>query len=64
MCVLITDALAFRSLFNLAWMVGLPLGVAVIGNAGWGRRSLMAIALLSVSLVVGVLIGVNFTSYG
>ena len=63
-CVLITDALAFRSPVNLAWMMGLPIMVGVVANPDWGRRCFMAMALLGVSLVVGTLVGVNFTSYG
>jgi hypothetical protein len=58
-CVLVTDALAFRSPANLVWMIGLPVAVGMAGNVGWGRRCFMAMALLGVSLV-----GVNFTSYG
>ena len=63
-CVLVTDALAFRSPANLAWMIGLPVAVGMAGNVGWGRRCFMAMALVSVSLIVGTLVGVNFTSYG
>ena len=63
-CVLVTDALAFRSPANLAWMIGLPVAVGMAGNVGWGRRGFMAMALLGVSLIVGTLVGVNFTSYG
>jgi len=62
--VLITDALAFRSPVNAAWMIGLPIAVAMSANTGWGRRCFMAIALLGVSLVITVVVGVNFTSYG
>lgn len=63
-CVLVTDALAFRSLINLAWMMGLPVIVGMAANIGWDRRCFMAMALLGVSLLVGTLVGVNFTSYG
>lgn len=63
-CVLATDALAFRSPANLAWMMGLPIGVGMVANVGWDRRSCMAMALLGVSLVVAMVVGVNFTSYG
>jgi uncharacterized membrane protein AbrB (regulator of aidB expression) len=63
-CVLITDALGFRSPVNLAWMIGLPVTVGFVANTGWDRRCFMAMGLLAVSLVVGVLVGVNFTSYG
>ena len=63
-CVLITDALAFRSPANLAWMTGLPITVGMVANVGWDRRCFMAMALLGVSLVVGMFVGVNFTSYG
>lgn len=63
-CVLITDALAFRSLTNLAWMMGLPFTVGMVANVGWDRRCFMAMALLGVSLVVGMFVGVSFTSYG
>ncbi|RZL29426.1 MAG: hypothetical protein EOP64_01110 [Sphingomonas sp.] len=62
-CVLITDAFVFRSLINLAWMMGLPVIVGMLANIGWDRRCFMAIALLGVSLLVGTLVGVNFTSY-
>lgn len=63
-CVLITDALAFRSPANLTWMMGLPVTVGMVANVGWDRRCFMAMALLGVSLVVGTLVGVRFTSYG
>ncbi|MDJ0276036.1 hypothetical protein QLH51_04355 [Sphingomonas sp. 2R-10] len=63
-CVLVTDAFAFRSPANLAWMIGLPVAVGMIANVGWGRRCFMAMTLLGVSLIVGTLVGVNFTSYG
>lgn len=63
-CLLITDALAFRSPVNLAWMTGLPIAVGMVANIGWDRRCFMAMALLGVSLVVGMFVGVNFTSYG
>jgi uncharacterized membrane protein AbrB (regulator of aidB expression) len=62
--VLVTDAPAFRSPANLAWMIGLPVAVGMAANVGWGRRCFMAMALLGVSLIVGTLVGVNFTSYG
>lgn len=63
-CVLIADALAFRSPINSAWMIGLPIMVGMVANSDWTRRGFMAFALLGVSLVVGALVGVNFTSYG
>jgi hypothetical protein len=63
-CVLITDALAFRASANLAWMMGLPIAVGMAANVGWDRRCFMAMALLGISLVVGMFVGVNFTSYG
>jgi len=63
-CVLVTDALAFRSPLNFTWMMGLPVGVGMVANVGWDRRCFMAMALLGVSLVVGMVVGVNFTSYG
>jgi uncharacterized membrane protein AbrB (regulator of aidB expression) len=61
--VLVTDALSFRSPANAAWMLGLPICVGMVANVGWDRRCFMAMALLGVSLVVGMVIGVNFTSY-
>ena len=63
-CVLVTDALSFRSPANMTWMIGLPVAVGRIANVGWGRRCFMVMALLGVSLIVGTLVGVNFTSYG
>lgn len=62
--VLLADALAFRAPANAVWMIGLPIAVGMIANDGWRRRCIMAVALLSVSIVAGVFIGVNFTSYG
>jgi hypothetical protein len=46
------------------WMIELPVAVGMIANVGWGRRCFMAMALLGVSLIVGTLVGVSFTSYG
>jgi hypothetical protein len=63
-CVLVADALSFRSPANMIWMIGLPVAVGMIANVGWGRRCVMSMALLGVSLIVGTLVGVNFTSYG
>lgn len=62
--VLLTDALAFRSLANITWMIGLPILVAMIANIGWDRRCFMAMALVGVSLGTAILVGLNFTSYG
>lgn len=61
--VFFTDAFAFRSPINLAWMIGLPIIVAFFGNIDWGRRCFMAMALTGVSLVTMIVVGVNFTSY-
>lgn len=47
----------------MIWMIGLPVAVGMAGNVGWGRRCFMAMALLGVSLLIGTLVGVNFTSY-
>ena len=63
-CVLVTDAFAFRSPANLAWMIGLPITTGMAANVGWDRRCFMAMALLGVLLVVGTIVGVIFTSYG
>jgi hypothetical protein len=63
-CVLVTDALSFGSPANMTWMIELPVAVGMIANVGWGRRCFMAMALLGVSLIVGTLVGVSFTSYG
>lgn len=63
-CVLMTDAFGFRSPVNLVWMIGLPVLIATVANVGWDRRCFMAMALIGLSLVTGVLVGVNFTSYG
>lgn len=38
--------------------------MGMVANSDWTRRGFMAFALLGVSLVVGALVGVNFTSYG
>ncbi|MBX9858587.1 MAG: hypothetical protein K2Y20_03245 [Sphingomonas sp.] len=62
--MLLTDALAFRSLANITWMIGLPILVAMIANIGWDRRCFMAMALVGVSLGTKILVGLNFTSYG
>lgn len=49
---------------NLLWMAGLPIAVGMIANVGWDRRCFMAMALLALSLLVGTIVGVSFTSYG
>ena len=63
-CVLIADALAFRPPANLAWIMGLPVVVGVLANVGWDRRCFMALALLGLSFIVAMIVGVHFTSYG
>lgn len=63
-CVLITDAVTFRSPVNLVWMMGLPVTVGMVANVGWDPRCFMVMALLGISLFVGTFVGVNFTSYG
>lgn len=45
-------------------MVSQAVAVGMIANVGWGRRCFMVMTLLGVSLIVGTLVGVNFTSYG
>jgi len=45
-------------------MMGLPIAVGMVASIGWDRRCFMSMALLGVSLVVGMSVGVNFTSYG
>ncbi|MEH3103454.1 MAG: hypothetical protein PGN12_06065 [Sphingomonas phyllosphaerae] len=62
--VLATDALDFRSPANAVWMIGLPIAVGMLANVGWARRCLMALALLTVSICMGIFVGVNYTSYG
>ena len=62
--VLATDAVGFRSPANFLWMVALPAFVGVAVNRGWKARASMMVALVAVSLVSSVLIGVNFTTYG
>lgn len=63
-CALAADALDFRSFANLAWMIGVPIVVALAANEGWDRRCFMVMALPVVSIVVSTIVGVNFTSYG
>ena len=62
--VMATSAVNFRSPANLIWMVALPALVGILANVGWIRRGLMTLALMGVSLVSTVVIGVNFTNYG
>ena len=55
---------AIHPLQNFLWMVALPAFVGVAVNRGWKARASMMVALVAVSLVSSVLIGVNFTTYG
>jgi peptidoglycan/LPS O-acetylase OafA/YrhL len=61
--VLLTDAISFRSPANAVWMFGLPVVVAVASNRGWRRRALMFAALMVVSCLTSIFMGVHFTSY-
>lgn len=60
---ILTDAVNFRSLANLVWMVGAPAIIAVCSNRGWDRRAFMIMALAGISWITAMIIGVNFTSY-
>lgn len=62
--VLVTDAISFRSEANLLWMIGLPAVIAIAQNRTWDRRAFMIMALIGVSLITSMIIGVPFTSYG
>jgi len=61
--VIATDRTGIRSPFNLFWMIGLPALVGMTTNVGWDRRCFMAMALIVISVVVSIAVGVNFTSY-
>ncbi|MDR6114868.1 ABC-type polysaccharide/polyol phosphate export permease [Sphingomonas sp. SORGH_AS789] len=63
-CELVADFNNFRSPINLVWMFVIPIGVGMAANVGWDRRCFMVFALLCVSLIVAVVVGTNFTSYG
>ena len=61
---LTADALDFRSPANALWMVGFPALLGVVLNSGWLRKALVAGALVLLSLVTTIIVGVIFTSYG
>ena len=61
---LTADAYNFRSPANALWLVVLPVLIGVVCNGGWVPRAAMAAALLALSVVTSILIGVNFTRYG
>ena len=63
-CVLASDAIAFRAPANLVWMAGIPVVVGMIANIDWERRCFMTMVLVAVSLIVEMVVGVFFTSYG
>jgi|CXWL01.1.fsa_nt_gi hypothetical protein len=52
-----------RSPSNLLWGLGLPLLLALGANPDWGRRLLMVIILLGVSLVAMTLVWGKITNY-
>ena len=62
--VILTDAINFRSLANLVWMIGVPAIIAICSNRGWDRRVFMIMALVGVSWITAIFVGLNFTSYG
>ena len=62
--VTLTDVANFRSLANLVWMIGALAIIAICSNRGWDRRAFMIMALIGVSCVTVMIVGMNFTSYG
>jgi hypothetical protein len=61
---LTTDAFRFRSPANALWLIALPAVLGVALNKGMARKALMAGTLIVVALATGMVVGVNFTSYG
>ena len=52
----VTDALNFRSPANALWMVALPAALALALNNSVRQRAVMAVALVSLSLLTSVIV--------
>lgn len=62
--VLAADAVGYRGMANAIGICLPPIAIAVLFNQSWDRRVFMVMALIGVSLLTSVVVGVNFTSYG
>ncbi|MGV3768731.1 MAG: hypothetical protein ACO1NM_01735 [Sphingobium phenoxybenzoativorans] len=62
--VLAIDAVGYRGLANALGMFLPPLAIAILSNRSWDRRAFMIMALIGVSMLTAMFVGVNFTSYG
>jgi hypothetical protein len=62
--VLAADAVDYRGMANAIGMLLPPVAIATLLNRSWDRRIFMTMALIGVSLLTGIIVGVNFTSYG
>jgi len=63
-CVLAADAVDYRGVANAIGMFLPPVAIATLLNRSWDRRIFLTMALIGVSLLTGIIVGVNFTSYG
>lgn len=61
--VLVTDAVGYKGMANAISIVLPPIAIAVLLNRSWDRRIFMIMALVGVSLLTSIVVGVNFTSY-
>jgi len=61
--VLATDAVGYRGMANAISIFLPPIAIAVLLNRSCDRRIFMIMALVSVSLLTSIVVGVNFTSY-
>lgn len=62
--VLTADAVGYRGMANAIGIFLPPIAIAVLLNQSWDRRFFMVMALVGVSLLTIIVVGVNFTSYG
>ncbi len=61
--VLAADAISYRGMANAIGFFLPPIAIAVLFNRSWDRRIFMMMALIGVSLLTSIVVGVNFTSY-
>lgn len=56
-CIILMDRLGYRGLLNIAWMVGIPIGLAATSYRSTRSRIVSGTILLLVSLLTVGLVG-------
>lgn len=62
--VLAINTAHYRGMANALGMFLPPVAIAIVLNPTWDRRAFMMMALIGVSILTVMVVGVNLTSYG